>query len=200
MTAPNPAHHHHKSRYRTHEGRTHIDLNLRHIDQLFDSRDPSPFLERDLDDNAADYILTAAMEHSPNTPLALTIHISEPEQFTLSHEVVIEAIHSYFEYNAELTRRKLHQVFRQGRYSLLIGVLMLFTCLTISQSIEAFVVHSYIRAMKEGLVIMGWVAMWRPIDIFLYSWRPQLEAQRMYEKLSHVPVAIKLLKPPVKTP
>ena len=186
---------HHKSRYRTHEGRTHIDLNLRHIDQLFESLDPSPFLERDLDDKAADYPVSAALEHPFSTPLTLTIHVSHPEELKHEPNAVVEAIHGYFRYNAELTRRKLHQVYRQGRFSLMVGMATLFTCLTISQSIESYVsVHPYFRAIREGLVIMGWVAMWRPIDVFLYSWRAQLETQRTYEKLSKVPVEINLVR------
>ncbi len=94
-----------RSRYRTHNGRTHIDLSLHHIDQLFDSLDPSPFLERDLDDKAADYIVTAALEHSLTTPLVLTIHISHPEEFSLEPDSVVEAIHRYFQYNSELARK-----------------------------------------------------------------------------------------------
>ncbi len=37
-----------------------IDISLRLAEQLFDGRDPAPFRERDLDEDAADYILAAA--------------------------------------------------------------------------------------------------------------------------------------------
>lgn len=184
----------HGPRYRTHNGRTQIDLYLRHIEQLFDSLDPSPFLERDLDEKAADYIISAAQEHSPSTPLALTISISSPEEFKMEPDVVKEAIHEYFHYNAELARKKLRQVFRQGRFSLLVGVIALFVSLTVSQSIKPLAeAHTYIGVIREGLMIMGWVAMWRPIEIFLYSWRPQVEMRRTFQKLSTIPVEIRLL-------
>jgi hypothetical protein len=29
-----------------------------------------------------------------------------------------------------------------------------------------------IRVIGEGLIIGGWVAMWRPIEILLYDWWP----------------------------
>lgn len=189
-----PDRRHHNSRYRTHNGRTHIDINLRHIDQLFDSLDPSPFLERDLDDKAAEYIVSAVSEHPIDTPLTLTIHISHPEEFKLEPTSVVEAIHRYFQYNSELVRKKLRQLLRQGRFTLAAGMLTLFTCLTISQSIEHLVyIHRLIRVIREGLVIIGWVAMWRPIDIFLYSWYPTIETRRIHEKLSKIPVEIKLV-------
>ena len=182
-----------RSRYRTYNGRVCIDLNLRHINQLFDSRDPSPFLERDLDDNAVDYIISAIQEHSLSTPVALIVHISEPDKFVLESNTVVEAIHNHFAYDAELARKKLSQFLRQGQFALVVGVSVLFTCLTIARSVLGDSEQHIWTALREGLVIMGWVAMWRPIDIFLYSWWPQVETRKMFEKLSRVPVEIKLL-------
>ena len=43
---------------------------------------------------------------------------------------------------------------------------------------------------KESLLIGGWVAMWRPLEVFLYDWWPiRLEAQ-LYDRLSAMPVRI----------
>ena len=43
--------------------------------------------------------------------------------------------------------------------------------------------------LRESLVIGGWVAMWRPLEIYLYDWWPR-RIGRIYEKLSRVPVEI----------
>ena len=44
---------------------------------------------------------------------------------------------------------------------------------------------------KEGLTIMGWVAMWRPLEIYLYRWWPLRSVGRVYARLSTVPVEVK---------
>jgi hypothetical protein len=179
-------------RYRSDKkGRILIELNLRHVNQLFDSRDPSPFLERDLDDNAVAYIVAAASEHSMRTPLGLVIHITEPDPLALEKETIVESVHNHFAYDAEQMRKKLRRILRQGQFSFLVGVCVLFACLTLSQSLKAFAGAQFISVLQEGLMIMGWVAMWRPIDIFLYSWWPQLEERRAYSKLSQMPVEVK---------
>ncbi len=49
-------------RYRTEGGKTCIDIRLKTAHQLFDGRDPAPFRERDLDENAVDYIVGAFEE------------------------------------------------------------------------------------------------------------------------------------------
>jgi hypothetical protein len=37
-------------------------------------------------------------------------------------------------------------------------------------------------------LISGWVAMWRPIQIFLYAWWPVRNLGRLYDKLSHLKI------------
>ncbi len=54
---------------------TKIEINLSRLAQLFNSLDPSPFHERDLDHDAEDYIVGSAEEASRHYPLALVIHL-----------------------------------------------------------------------------------------------------------------------------
>ena len=44
--------------------------------------------------------------------------------------------------------------------------------------------------LKESVLIGGWVAMWRPIEIFLYDWWPILAEARLYDRLAAMPVRI----------
>jgi hypothetical protein len=48
----------------------------------------------------------------------------------------------------------------------------------------------------EGLVIAGWVAHWRPIDIFLDDGRPLVRRRRRFERLSDAQVEV-VLPPPL---
>ena len=43
----------------------------------------------------------------------------------------------------------------------------------------------------EGLYIVGWVAMWRPLEVFLYDWRPIRHRARLYAKLARIPVIVR---------
>ena len=43
----------------------------------------------------------------------------------------------------------------------------------------------------EGMLIAGWVAMWRPLEIFLYDWWPVRRRNRIFGKLAAMPVLIR---------
>jgi len=45
--------------------------------------------------------------------------------------------------------------------------------------------------LRESLTIAGWVAMWRPIEIYLYEWWPLRHNGKIYEKMSRMKVDVR---------
>ena len=95
-----------------------IELKLRDMSQLFNSMDPSPFIEKDLDDDAEEFIVSWAQEFPPGAPVKLRIHL---EQWPAEDptELIRQAVHNYFAHRAELTRLEFRRLMKQGRTSLL---------------------------------------------------------------------------------
>jgi hypothetical protein len=58
----------------------HIELRLRELNQLFDSFDPAPFHEKDLDRDAEEYIVSWAREFAPAMPLVFRLHLPEDQR------------------------------------------------------------------------------------------------------------------------
>ncbi len=56
-------------------GSTVLELYLAEMRQLFNSMDPAPFRERDLDPKAADYIVDWAGDAPKDQPLSLIVHL-----------------------------------------------------------------------------------------------------------------------------
>src|ERR1017187_5576277 len=54
-----------------------ISVKLRDMNQLFNSMDPSPFIEKDLDDDAEEFIVSWAQEFSAKAPLKLRIYLEQ---------------------------------------------------------------------------------------------------------------------------
>lgn len=178
-----------RSYYRREDGKICLDIRLRTGGQLFDSRDPAPFKERDLDEHAVDYIVSSAQEHRPSKPMKIVIHLSDEDPNPLDSEVIRESIQRYFQYENELTRSKLRHTLRQGSLALIVGLLFLLASVSFGQFIGQYD-FIWASVLREGFIIMGWVAMWRPIDVFLYSWWPQIEYRRLMEKLSRTEVEV----------
>jgi hypothetical protein len=102
-----------------------------------------------------------------------------------------EAVHEFFLDRARVTRQRLHELFRRGRISLLIGGVALSALFALSDVIAALMRGWRVgEPLRESLLIGGWVAMWRPLEIFLYDWWPILASARLYDRLARMPVRI----------
>jgi hypothetical protein len=169
-----------------------IELNLSEVAQLFNSLDPSPLRERDLDRDAEEFIVSWARELPPRCIPRLVIRLENPLPVTHTPETVGAAVRHYFAYRASFQRLELGQLFKQGRLSLLIGVTFLTGCLLLSQLIAGLVTQStFLQIQREGLTIGGWVAMWRPMEIYLYDWWPIRRRARLLDRLSRMEVELR---------
>jgi hypothetical protein len=168
-----------------------IEVNLNRLSQLFNSLDPSPFHERDLDRDAEEYIIGSAEEIPRHRPLLLLIHLPQDQLPDNGASSLNDAIHNYFAYREAQERRRLRLLFHDGRVALVTGITFLFGCLLVRKLAISFGNNAASDILAEGMLIMGWVAMWRPLEIFLYEWLPIYRRSRIVQKLSKVAVAVR---------
>lgn len=170
-----------------------IEMRIAELSQLFNSMDPTPFHHRDLDTNAERYLESWALEFSQDSHFRIVVHIEEMPQENPA-PLVAEAIHNHFEYKSVLAKRKLRLLLLEGQTSLLIGLGFLGLCLLGADLLSVFADNTFLKILKESLLIGGWVAMWRPMQIFLYEWWPIVRRGRIYRNLGRSSVHVTPVK------
>jgi hypothetical protein len=162
-----------------------LELNLSAQRQLFNSMDPAPFRERDLDPAVVSYIVDWAEKLPRSAALGMVVTLGSE---TLSdHDVATlrESLVENFRRRALAARRRLKRLFRDGRISLLIGVVFVAAAILVSDVIGSLISHQrYATLVQETVVIGAWVALWHPINIFLYEWWPIREEARLFDRLA----------------
>jgi hypothetical protein len=168
-----------------------IEVRVGELRQLFNAIDPSPFRERDLDPRAEEFIVDWSQDLPVDAPLALLVHVEGAPGQSDEAVVVREAIHEFFRQRATGTRRRLRALFGRGRISLAIGLTCLASSIGIGDALAVYVPDSrWAEIVTESLLIGGWVAMWRPLEIFLYDWWPVRAEARLDDRLGAMPVKI----------
>ncbi len=165
-----------------------IELSLRQTAQLFNSLDPSPFHEKELDADAARYIADAVRDIGVDQPVKLSIELPPAELRRPAAASMGDAIRYHFAYRLQTARRNLRDALRRGRTSLLIGLLFLCACMALRELAYSFPQSAVMRILAEGLLILGWVAMWGPLEVFLYGWWPLIGERRLLERLAVIEV------------
>jgi hypothetical protein len=171
--------------------KTEVELRLDRISRLYNSLDPSPFNEKDLDAAADEYIVGAA-EDLAGRPMRLVVRLDETELARPEAHQIGDSIRHHFALREQSERRQLRQILHRGRVSLAIGLVFLIVCLVGRQLMKP-VDAGFLHIVSEGLLILGWVAMWGPIEIFLYGWWPIARRRKLFEQLSRLEVDVRPL-------
>lgn len=177
-------------------GKSTVDVRIKNPQQLFDARDPSPFRDRDLDEDFVEYITSSLKEIPRKANFKLVIHAECTETQELSELSIIEAVRSYFAYKIDLQTKELKNYFKRAQLFLFIGLSVLALCLGLAQSI--FLAHKYgvLGVLREGLVIFGWVSLWKPIELLLYDWFPLYEDIGISRRLLKAELEVQFLQKP----
>jgi len=178
-------------RYRLEDGAHCVDIRLNTVEQLFDNRDPAPFRDRDLDPDLVEYLVGAAEDLVPLGKFKVVFWIAQqcvPEEVQTGYQ-------AHFAYELERIERRKRRQRRTGQVALVIGLALLVVLLSISELLAPSA-NGAVRALREGLAILSWIVMWRPVEALIYDWLPIRRERKTMERLHDAPTEVRTGKGP----
>lgn len=147
-----------------------IEVRVGALTQLFNAMDASPFRDQDLDPAAEEFIVGWAREMPRGARLALLVDLDRappPAGLVDEPAALRAAMRAFFTHRANVTRSRRRQLLRIGRVSLLVGLVFLVGAIGLGDFIGNVLKGRQVgELLRQGLSIIGWVAMWRPVEIF----------------------------------
>ncbi len=163
-----------------------IEIRPAHVESLFQSFDPSPTARRALSTEAVTYVVDRVTDPSSNPIEQLRIVLPASEAGSCG--AVQEAFQRHFAAAASRRKCLLQKHFRSGWLLLLKGVGLALILVTLSQVIAAVSDSALLARIADGISIVVWVILWRPVDTLIYDWRPLREDLRMYQRLADIEI------------
>jgi len=154
---------------------------------MFNSLDPSPFWDRDLDRTAAEFIEDEFREKLSADTWHLHVHTLEGAELAADLQAAIE---HYYERLAGSARLNLRDEMRMAEIALFAGLVIFLLCMTAHQVLSGLL-HGVPRIFDEGLIILAWLALWRPAEALAYEWVPLYRKRRLYERLAAIRVTVR---------
>ncbi len=179
-----------ESLYKKVDGRILIEIKLSSVMQLFNSFDPAPFHEKELDSAAEHYIVETVKDFPKKTLFKIIIYLPSDIAGSERAQKIPQAIHNHFEYKVLVQDRKFRMRFRHGRWTLLIGLSFLALALIARQAVSHMNNLLFAQIFADALLIIGWAAMWEPITVLLYELWPIIQQKHTYQKISTMDIEI----------
>lgn len=170
------------------EGFFIIEISVENIEQLFHSLDSSVLYKKDLDPAVENYILEA-VEELENEKKRVVVYCKNKPFEAESCDRAKFGIGKFFNYKREFHLSILKNKIKQGAFSSFIGLAFLLSYSFYSKYFGDGVLHG---AIEEGLLIIGWVALWKPIEIFLYDWRNEYREFKLYKEALKLDISFKI--------
>jgi len=160
---------------------TEIILKPEDVDQMLIAPHNLFYGKRRLSPDAEEFLIEEAEGHPYRTTIYLKMYLP-PGTLNRSQEIET-AIHQHFAYRKNKSLKQLSRTLQLGWRGLLIAIVFLSLLVSLTLIV--------IRRMPEGglsvifreiLIILGWVALWRPTDLLLYEWRQFKRDANLFEK------------------
>jgi hypothetical protein len=169
-------------------GTATVSIHVRDLGQFFNSLDPSPFWDRDLDRDAATFIEEEFGEKRGAELWHLNVHT---HQQSAAGAELQKALANYYARLAASTQRELHEHLRLAQLTLLAGIVIFLSCMALREFLRG-ALPALPQILDEGLIILAWLALWRPAEMLAYDWVPLVRKRRLYERLAKVRVYVRV--------
>jgi hypothetical protein len=166
-----------------------VSIHVRNVAQMFNSLDPSPFWDRDLDREAAEFIEEEFSEKLSAHTWHLHVHAQDGVALAADLQAAVE---HYYERLANSARYRLRDEMRVGQVALLGGLAIFLLSMTIRGVLAGVLRGGAPRMLDEGLIIIAWLALWRPVESLVYGWVPLYRRRRLYERLAAIRVSVRI--------
>jgi len=164
-----------------------VNIHVRDPAQLLNSLDPSPFWDRDLDPIAAEFIEEEFSEKLAVDTWNLHVHVHEGGTSPTDLQAALE---NYYGRMASSARRALREHLWSS-HRMLIGGVVVFLLSMGLRSALARIFGTLPQILDEGLIILAWLALWRPAEMLLYGWIPLRRKRRLYERFAGIRVFVR---------
>jgi hypothetical protein len=169
-------------------GTQEIKLQLLNINELL--RSPvSPYRKRTLKSDAEEFIIQEAETLSSKGAINMKVHLALSE--VKYKDDIAPAIHRHFCYRREQSRKKFKRTLQYGWRMLFIAFGLLAVIFSLTEiALHLIPGNRFVQFIRESFIILGWVALWRPLDLLLYDWYPIKRNFNLYSRLEHSNVQV----------
>ena len=177
--------------------RCEISLVLRHSNQLFENDLPLPAEHVALSQPVLDFLEDSIEANRDCSVFDLKIYMPQKDWASFEPRLVdniAATFDRYFNRHIQKQRHRLSDHFRQARKMFVLGFAFMMLCMLVRTFWVPEDSSTLMSSIREGLLVIGWVAMWKPVEELIFNWWPIKDELRLWESFRRLRASIILYK------
>lgn len=177
------------------DGQQTIEVRISTLGQFYQMLDPSPDLEKDLNPATVEYLIDTAEEmKNPKEHVHIDLYLEDSlYQDTELKSRMEKSVTAYFTRRVDILEHKHRMSHKKARINLIRGLVFVILCVAASVILTNFVNNPLVYAFGQSLTVIGWVALWNPVEFYLYLNREENEEIRTMNRLAKASVSSRVL-------
>ena len=167
--------------------RPEFAIRVSSIDQLFWEFDGRPVADRTLSGDARWYLLDEWERVRSTEPSYLAVYAPESDRAATDEDAVRSAIWTSLR-RASGPLRRIDPLPRQEKVAATIGIMFLLVCVIASTAMDQASDNIFIQGLSQGILLVGWVALWRPAERFVVEVAPHMINRRRFNEFADIDV------------
>jgi hypothetical protein len=174
------------------ENTSTIILRLKEAKHLWVSTETPPFGVDGLPISGMDYLVEQLSYHKSNSASQVTLQFPAALLATIEIQEIKHQINQLCRYKINQIENEQREAVRDGLRALRSGGLFLAASLILAALVQKLVLLPNLLQdfAVEGLLIVGWVGLWHPIELLIYGLWPYRKEKQIYEHISNMAVEL----------
>ena len=179
------------------ENSSTIILRLKDSKHMFVSSETPPFGVDGLPISGMEYLFNQLSVQKSLSISKLRIQFPASLLSTFKFSEIDQQIKKFCSYKIDQIDNEKSELTREGLHALQSGGIFLAVSLLLATLVQRFALLPDLlqEFAVEGLLIVGWVGLWHPIEIFIYGLWPYRKEKKIYEHIANMEIELVPDKP-----
>ncbi len=160
-------------------------IRLASIDDLFVPLDARPLAERSLNEDVRLHLLDEWERIRATPPATLDVHAPASERSQTNEHAVTTAVHADLRSHTR-GLRQAEPLSHRDKVAAWIGVIVFLLSIAVSTTLDQLSSDVIIAGISQGIVVVGWVALWVPAQRVAVDILPHHFARKRYAEFADI--------------
>ncbi len=175
------------------DGVWEIELNLRTYADAFQTLVPLPLPYLNIDPDIVEYVEEQMEEIPKKSPGRLVLGLPAEEIEPGDEETVRRLTAIYFEQRNKRLAKEEREALKSVFSAVFWGFVFMLFCQIVRWLADFPEYPTITQTISEGMLVLGWVALWNPYDRLLFTWWPAVKQRRLMNRIAELEVVLRPL-------
>lgn len=171
-----------------------IDLQLDRVSQLLSSGTPLPLPCHSFNPDIIEYAKDLIREIPANARTTFVLWLPKEEIVPGLDPMITGAYGTLLRELVRRQKRTASDELKESLTALAYGTVFMLFCQVLRYFVH-FDSPMLQSSFSEGMLVLGWVALWRPFEMLLFSWWPAWQKIKLIRRMGRVGIEIRERRP-----